>query len=35
MIKVFLVEDEIIIREAIRTMIPWNEYGYEYMGGIR
>lgn len=32
MIKVFLVEDEIIIREAIRTMIPWNEYGYEYMG---
>ncbi|MDO5291781.1 MAG: response regulator [bacterium] len=32
MIKVFLVEDEIIIRESIQKMIPWSEYGYELVG---
>ncbi|BBF42439.1 hypothetical protein lbkm_1121 [Lachnospiraceae bacterium KM106-2] len=32
MIKVFLVEDEIIIRESIQTMIPWNDYGFELIG---
>ena len=32
MIKVFLVEDEIIIREAIHKMIPWAEYGFELIG---
>ena len=32
MIKVFLVEDEIIVREAIHKMIPWAEYGFELIG---
>ena len=32
MIKVFLVEDEIIMREAIHKMIPWAEYGFELIG---
>lgn len=32
MIKIFLVEDEIIIREAIHKMIPWEEYGFEFAG---
>lgn len=32
MIKAFLVEDEIIIREGIHRMIPWAEYGFELSG---
>lgn len=32
MIKVFLVEDEIVIRDSIHKMIPWQEYGYELVG---
>ena len=32
MIKVFIVEDEIIIRESIHHMIPWEDYGFEYAG---
>lgn len=32
MISVFLVEDEIVIREAIRKMIPWADFGYELVG---
>ncbi|SFS04405.1 response regulator transcription factor [Anaeromicropila populeti] len=32
MIKVFLVEDEIVIRNGIHRMIPWTEYGYEFVG---
>lgn len=32
MIKVFLVEDEIVIRESIHQMIPWAEYGFEFAG---
>lgn len=32
MIKVFLVEDEIVIREGIHRMIPWSEYGFEFSG---
>lgn len=32
MIKVFLVEDEIVIREAIQRIIPWTEYGFEFAG---
>lgn len=32
MIKVFLVEDEIIIRESIHKMIPWEEYGFILIG---
>jgi len=31
-IKIFLVEDEIIIREAIHKMIPWESYGFEFAG---
>ncbi|MBO5372451.1 MAG: response regulator [Lachnospiraceae bacterium] len=32
MIKVFLVEDEVVIRDAIHKMIPWSEYGFELIG---
>lgn len=32
MIKVFLVEDEIVIREGIQRMVPWEEYGFELTG---
>lgn len=32
MIKVFLVEDEVVIRESIHKMIPWEEYGFEFIG---
>ncbi|WFR55042.1 response regulator [Anaerocolumna sp. AGMB13025] len=32
MIKVFLVEDEIVIREGLQRMIPWGEYGFELVG---
>lgn len=32
MFKVFLVEDEIVVREGIRKIIPWEAYGYLYSG---
>ena len=32
MLKVFLVEDEIIIREGIQKMVPWGDYGFELSG---
>ena len=32
MIKVFLVDDEIVIREGIRNSFPWEEYGYTLVG---
>lgn len=32
MIKVFIVEDESLIREAIIRMVPWKEYGFEVVG---
>lgn len=32
MIKVFLVEDEIIIREGIRYNIDWEKEGFEFVG---
>lgn len=32
MIKVFLVEDESIVREGLRDNIPWGDYGYEFVG---
>lgn len=32
MIKVFLVEDEAVIREGLRDKIPWEEYGYRFVG---
>ena len=32
MLKVFLAEDEVIIRETIKKMIPWEELGFELVG---
>lgn len=32
MLKVFLVEDEAIIREGLRDNIPWQQYGYSFVG---
>lgn len=32
MIKVFLVDDEILIREGIRNSFPWEESGYTLVG---
>lgn len=32
MIKVFLVEDEYVVREGIKANVPWNENGYEFCG---
>lgn len=32
MIKVFLAEDEYIIREGIKNKVPWTENGFEFCG---
>ncbi len=32
MLKVFLVEDETVIREGLRDNIPWQQYGYHFVG---
>lgn len=32
MLKVFLVEDESVIREGLRDSIPWQRYGYSLVG---
>ena len=32
MLKVFLVEDESVIREGLRDKIPWEQYGYRFVG---
>lgn len=32
MLKIFLVEDESIIRETLRDTVPWAQYGYEFAG---
>ncbi len=32
MLKVFLVEDESIMREGLRDGIPWEQYGYQFVG---
>lgn len=32
MLKVVLVEDESVIREGIRDTMPWEEYGYKFVG---
>lgn len=32
MLKVFLVEDESFIREGLRDNIPWEQYGYSFVG---
>ena len=32
MVKVFLVEDEVIIRHGIRDNIDWASHGFEFAG---
>lgn len=32
MLRVFLVEDEAIIRETLRDTVPWGQYGYNFAG---
>ena len=32
MLKVFLVEDESVIREGLRDRIPWEQYGFRFVG---
>lgn len=32
MLKVFLVEDESIVREGLRDNIPWEQWGYKFVG---
>lgn len=32
MLKVFLVEDETIVREGLKNNIPWQQYGFEFVG---
>lgn len=32
MLKLFLVEDETVIREGLKKTIPWEEYGYRFVG---
>ena len=32
MVKVYLVEDEIIIRQSIKNSIDWEKEGYEVVG---
>ncbi len=32
MFKIFLVEDEVVVREGIRKNIPWEQYGFLYAG---
>lgn len=32
MLKVFLVEDESIVREGLRDKIPWQQWGYQFVG---
>ena len=34
MIKVFLVEDEVIIRESVKNSIDWENEGYEFAGNL-
>lgn len=32
MLKTFLVEDEVVVRQMIKRMIPWEQYGFELVG---
>ena len=32
MLRVFLVEDESIIRETLRDTVPWTQCGYTFVG---
>lgn len=32
MLRVFLVEDESVIRDGLRNKIPWEQYGFQFVG---
>ena len=32
MLKIFLVEDEFVVREGIKNNIDWEAHGYEFCG---
>ena len=32
LLKVFIVEDESIVREGLRDLIPWAQYGFQFVG---
>ena len=32
LLKVFLAEDEVIVREALRDSIPWEQHGFVFVG---
>ncbi|MGI6622088.1 MAG: response regulator transcription factor [Acetivibrionales bacterium] len=32
MIRVLIVDDEILVRQGIKTMVDWNKYGFEIVG---
>ena len=32
MLKIFLVEDEAIMREGLRDNMPWQQFGYQFVG---
>ena len=32
MLKIFLAEEEVVVRETIKRMIPWEELGFELVG---
>ena len=32
MLKIFMAEDEVVVRETIKRMIPWEELGFELVG---
>ena len=32
MLKIFLAEDEALLREGLRDNIPWEQYGYRFVG---
>ena len=32
MLKIFLAEDEVVVRETIKRMIPWEDLGFELVG---
>lgn len=32
MYKVFLVEDEIVVRDGLKTIVPWQQYGFVLVG---
>lgn len=33
MYSVFIVEDEIVIREGVKQLVAWEEYGFTFIGG--